>query len=162
MLNLFTTTGKLLRGESYWSVVLTSGKTITEGELSFDFLRGTRSIDWYLDIASTEDCKRIKEITLHTPVENITLAIPGTPPEPYCVFQLKRGTKLLNTGANVANAHIIGRVDDKATGDCTVVIWDAIERRTYTHITNIHNFSAWREGVCSVGAIAYQYMGVRL
>ena len=158
MLNLITTTGKLLRGESYWKVLLTSGKIITEGELSFDFLRGTRSIDWYLDIAATDDCRRIKEITLCTPVENTTLAIS----EPYSTFQLKRGTKLLLQSGNVANAHIIGRVDDKVTGDCTAIIWDTLERQIYTHVTNIHSFSAWREGVAPIGAINYAAMGVRL
>lgn len=158
MLHTLTT----FRNDTFWRVTLATGKQITEGQISFDFLRGTRSIDWHLDIASTNDCKQIKAIALCTPEEEVTLHVSGTPPEPYCVFQFKQGTKLLLRKGNIVNAHIIGRVDDKRTGDCTAIIWDALEKKVYTHTTTIYHFSAWRQGVADIGPINYQAMGVRL
>lgn len=162
MINLLPPIIKLLRGETFWRATLTSGKTLTEGQPSFDFLRGTRSVDWYLDIVGNGDCRRIENLTLCTPEGDFTLVSLHVPPEPCSFFQFKRGTKQLLTGGNVANAHIVGRVDDKSTGECTAIIWDNQERRVYTHSTNIHRFSAWREGIIPIGALNYVAMGVTL
>lgn len=157
---------KLLRGESYWSLLLDSGKEVIEGQHSFDLLRGIRSVDWYLETASTTDCAHIKEITLHTPAGIVTLAAHTNTHGgvvPYSIFQFKQGTLPLFSGEKSFNAQIIGRVDDKETGACTCAVWNALDKMLHmSHVTNIHNFSSWRRGTPHLGAINYAAMGVRL
>lgn len=51
--------------ESYWSVLLTSGKVLTERERVLDFRKGGyRNIDWQNDLNATGDLKKIKELHL--------------------------------------------------------------------------------------------------
>lgn len=159
MLILSPQTHKLLRGESCWKILLTSGKTITEDQRSFDLLRGHRLVNWFLDIASTGDCARIKELTLCTPAGEHTLTIA----EPYSAFQFSQNTMGLLSGERQQCAQIIGRVDDKATGACSCIIWDALDHTVHTnHRTNIHDFTSWRRGTPDLKALNYPAMGVRL
>lgn len=156
---ILTTNMKLLRGMSFWRVILTSTKTISEDDMVFDRLRGRRPVDWHLDIAGSDDIRRIKELHLITPHGDAGMLIT----EPYSAFQFKRGTMLvLADDKRIANAHVIGRVDDLETGDCTATIWDVQEQRLYVdHHTNVHNFAAWRPGVCAVGALSLDVIGIR-
>lgn len=157
---------KLLRGQSYWKIVLDSGKEIVEGQHSFDFLRGMRSVDWYLEVASTTDCAHISELILCTPVGEFSLfahrnAVGGV--EPYSLFQFKQGIAPLFGGERAFHAQIIGRVDEREQGSCTCIIWNALETTIHTsHRTTLHNFSSWRRGTPHLGAINYAEMGVRL
>lgn len=155
-----TTAMKILKGMSYWRVVLASGKVISEDDMSFDLLRGRRPVDWALDIVGAGDIKNIKELHLITPEGDACMPIG----EPYTAFQFKRGTVMMFSGCQrIMNAQIIGRVDDKETGACTAVIWDVQEQKLYVdHLTTVHNFSAWREGVAAVGALSLEIVGVRL
>jgi hypothetical protein len=155
----YSKASKLLAGGSIWKVTLSSGKVIEEDQPSFDLLRGHRNIDWYLDIASTGDCARIKELTICTLAGEYTLAIS----EPYSAFQFKQGMLSIMTGERQANAHIIGRVDNKETGDCTCIVWSSVDQMLHTnHRTNIHYFTSWRRGTPDIGAINWSAMGVRL
>jgi len=150
----------ILEGFSYWKVELTSGKELTEDALSFDFIRGIRNIDWALDLVSTGDVGKIRELKLCTPHGVASLPIL----EPYTAFQLKVGTKVLLGGSErVLQAHIIGRVDDRETGKCTAVIWDVIEQKLYLdYSTSIRNFKRWRDGVSDLGELSISVLGVRL
>jgi hypothetical protein len=166
MVELLSTTTKLSRGQSYWRVTLTTGKIINEGQLSFDFLRGTRNVAWLEDIVGSGDYKNIREITLCTPEGEVTLPIF----EPYTAFQLQRGTTNLFTGGRIANCQIIGRLEDRESGACTAVIWDMQgEQQTngtckhlyIDHSTTVRAFSAWREGVAPIGTLDYKVVGLR-
>lgn len=165
MLSLFTGSSRLRDGRSYWKVQLSTGKTVVEGQLSFDFLRGTRNVDWHLDICSG-DAKHIQEITLCTPQGEFSLAISA----PYTAFQFQMGTLSFFSGTRIANAQIIGRVDNPENGECTAHIWDnqgeEIEEGVYKHLflnhkTSIHCFETWRAGIPSPGKLAAEMMGVR-
>lgn len=166
MLSLFTGQSRLLAGRSYWKVKLSTGKTVVEGQLSFDLLRGTRNVDWHLDICSG-DAKYIQEIALCTPEGEFPLAITT----PYTAFQFQMGTLSFFGGKRVANAQIIGRVDDLETGACTAHIWDnqgdEMEPGVYKHLflnhkTSVQHFETWRAGIPSPGKLAMEMMGVRL
>lgn len=159
MLNIFTATDRFRRGQSYWRVTLLNGKTINEGQITFDFARGTRNVGWLEDIVRSGDCERIRTLTLCTPEGEVTLPIL----EPCTAFQLQRGTSSLFTGENIANCQIIGRVDDRQTGACTAVIWDVqAEKHLYIdHFTSVKDFKPWRPGVANVGALSYSDVGLR-
>jgi len=150
---------KLRHGLSFWKVTLDSGKHLREDQVVSDLLRGTRSVNWHLDIAATNDCAHIKELTLCTPAGERTLGIT----DPYTAFQFSQGTMSIMSGGRRANAQIIGRVDDKEIGTCTCIIWNAVDQILHVkHVTNIHNFTSWRRGTPDLGIINYQAMGVRL
>jgi hypothetical protein len=164
---MFSTQSRLIKGLSYWQVTLTSGKTFHEGQFVFDFIHGSRNISWTNDIVSSGDSRNISELVLCTPEGNVNLPIL----EPYTAFQLQRGTASLLTGERIVNCQIIGRVDDKDTGACTAIIWDAIgediedgtKKHLYIdHFTTIKNFKKWRSNVADIGAISLDVVGVRL
>lgn len=145
--------------ETLWEVELTSGKKIKENQLSFDFLRGSRRIDWALDIISTGDIHNIKMLYLHTPRGLQWIEIR----EKDTAFQFKRGTQMFfQVGDNVANAHIIGRIEDKETGNCSAIVYDYFTKETYFLGTNIFNFGSWREGVAPVGPMNLDVLGIKL
>lgn len=158
---MFLAINTIAIGHSYWKVKLNSGKEISELGMSFDLLRGTRSIEWLEDIVGSGDNARIAAITLCTPHGNATLLIG----EAYTTFQLKQGTMTISERGTerILQAQIIGRVDDKATGECTAVIWDVLEQRLYTDFkTNVRDFAAWRPGTMPIGALHLDVVGVRL
>lgn len=160
MLLPFTTTNHIARGLSYWRVTLASGKTLTEGQLSFDLLRGTRNVDWALDLVGSGDIRNVRELTLCYPQGEATLDIF----EPYTAFQMKGGTQLFfGSGEKVEQFQLIGRVDNKETGDCTCAIWDVLEQRLYVdHHTSVRDFAPWRENVAPLKAISFEVTGIRL
>lgn len=167
-MHLFSSIHHIARGQSYWKVFLTSGKEVSEVGTKVEFVHDQetgkpvarkRQIQWYDDIVASGDARRIKELCLVTPDGEVRLPII----EPYSAFQLHRGTMLPFTGERLCNMQLIGRVDNKETGDCTACIWDAIEQKLYTDVlTTVFDFCAWREGVAKVGTINLDVVGVRL
>lgn len=156
LLTPFTT---LLCGLSYWKVKLSTGKEISEHQLSFDLLRGKRNVDWALDIVGSGDSGKITEMILCTPQGDAHMPLV----EPFTALQLKRGTQDLFGGQKTIMAQIIGRVDDRETGACTACIWDVLEQKLYTDfVTNVHAFGAWREGITAPGALSADVIGFRL
>jgi len=165
MVALFQATTRLVQGRSYWQVKLTTGKTVTEGQLAFDFTRGTRNIIWLEDIVGSGDNHRIRELTLCTPEGDVTLAIS----EPCTAFQLQMGVIAFFGGERIPNAHIIGRLDNKEAGECTACIWDVqgeeqpdgTRRHLFpNHKTNVRNFASWRGGIPNIGALSYKHVGL--
>ena len=160
---------QLMRGQSYWQVKLTTGRTFSELDEPVKFepdpvtgrmVARKRKIEWAEDIVASGDTAHIKEIHLITPQGDAYLSIV----EPYSAIQFKRGTMMiLGAGQRIANAHIIGRVDNLETGDCTATIWDVQEQHLYVdHQTNVKTFAAWRPGVAAVGLLALDAIGLRL
>lgn len=168
MFHLLSSSNRIFAGQSYWKAVLTSGKTISEIDMKTGFTTDPKSgrlvafrreIQWYDDIVAAGDAKNIKELHLVTPAGDACLPIS----EPYSAFQFHRGTFLPFSEQRQVNMQLIGRVDNKETGDCTAIIWDVHEQRLYTdHITTVFDFTAWREGVTKVGRINLDVVGVRL
>lgn len=165
MVALFQSTTRLVQGRSYWQVKLTTGKTVTEGQVSFDFIRGPRNVIWLEDIIGSGDNRHIKELTLCTPEGDVTLAIS----EPYTAFQFQMGTVAFFGGEKIPNAQIIGRVNNRETGECTCAIWDVQGEEQpdgtrkhlfLNHKTNVRSFASWRGGIPHIGALSYKHVGL--
>ena len=148
---------------AYWSVLLQSGKQWSEHRL----VRGStglRKLDWALDLVSTGDIHKIKELTLHCP-DGRTAVLEITPDMP--AFQFK--TKSLDMlGANGIGLEymVIGRVLDKATGRCECFIWDYRPEPGQEHLiaykSSIYKFGGWRNTTTPLGASGLEVQGFRL
>lgn len=145
------------RGEAYWRVVLTTGKAYSELDRVQDETLGKRALDWYRDVAATNDTARIAELWLHTPAGPVALKI--TEPHSAYIFN----SSIMSMDGRSPVAKIIGRVDDKATGTGIAFIWDVTQQQMYKdEQANVLNFKAWRPGITDVGALAIHNMGVTL
>jgi hypothetical protein len=152
---------------AYWSVLLTTGKRYEERQLVPTLTKGQkglRKLDWMLDLVSTGDIHRIKELTLHCP-DGRTAVLEITPDMP--AFQFK--TKSLNMlGANDMGleCQVIGRVIDKASGRCECFIWDyrpkAGENQLVAYKSSIYRFGSWRDSMVPIGALSLEVQGFRL
>ena len=147
---------------SYWKVVLTNGKELSEHKLVLDLRRGGyRALDWALDLVSTGDVKRIKELWLHCPngqYAMVTITEPGTALQ----FSHKSHDFFGGAGSNI-EAQGIGKVTNKETGECECVIWDR-EKGLIPYNSNIREFGMWRpnSGLMPVKAFDADVMGLRL
>ena len=144
---------------SYWSAVLLTGKEVNERGVVFDFRAGgLRPLDWSLDIVSTGDILKIKEISLHCPdgqAATLTIEEPGT------VFQLKIASMGVLAGVRQIQGHLIGKVVDKESGACICKIWDR-EQGLIDFTTSVYAFASWRPGVLPLGALSLNVLGLRL
>ena len=148
---------KFARGESYWRVILTSGREISEVQTVTYNGKNKRPILWLEDVVSAGDAARIAELWICTPRGNAALRIT----EPYSAYQCQQG--VLTLQGRRTTAQIIGRVDDKATGRGVAFIWDVITQQLYRDSdANVTAFAAWRPGVVPPGALALPVIGVRL
>lgn len=160
---------QLARGQSYWRVKLTSGREVSEFDEKIAFtpdpvggrlVARSRKIEWREDLIGSGDTAHIAEVHLVTPKGDACLFIG----EAYTAFQTHRGTALpMAGGLRIMNAQIIGRVDNKETGECTAVIWDVQTQCLYTDFhTKITDFAAWRPGIAAPGSMNWRALGVEL
>lgn len=157
-IQLFSQFNKLAHGFSYWQVKLANGTTKSEIDVSFDLMRGTRSLEWLEDIIGSGDLKNVQELTLCTPQGNATFAVT----EPYTAFQFKQGMMPLLGGERTLTAQIVGRVEDKETGLCRVTIWDVVEQKLYIdHMTSVKDFKVWRPGIADIGRLNIEALDLR-
>lgn len=149
---------KFAQGESYWSVILKTGRAYTELDIvDTDLIRGVRPLDWYLDIVATGDVARIAELWMHTPAGDVALKVI----EPYSAYIFN--SSLLSLDGRSKVAQIIGRVDDKDAGTGVAFIWDVAMQQVYRDdLACVRDFAAWRPGICAIGALALENIGVRL
>lgn len=149
---------------SYWKVVLTNNKELTEHKLVLDFRRGGyRPIDWALDLNSTGDLKRIKELYLICPNgQQVMLSFPLG--ESGTAFQFKHGTMdaMGACGRNI-EAQCIGKVTNKEEGTCECWIWDKVDGLIHYN-SNIHEFGMWRKntGLIPIKDLSKDVTGLRL
>lgn len=159
---------QLSRGCSYWRVELKNGKVHSEldQKMAFEGLSSSglpiarsRKIEW-TDLVKNDDVKNIRYVTLVTPKGEATLYCP----EDYTAIQMKKGTMImLCANQRMANAQIIGRVDNRHTGACTAIIWDVQKQDLYIdHETSIYDFKKWNADTADIGAINWKGMGIRL
>src|SRR5258708_25522014 len=108
--------------ESYWRVIFDTGRQLSERDL----VASQRPADWTLDLVTTGDILRVRELHLIYP-GFFTRAAALKIVEPGTAFQFKTGGLTVEgdgTQSRQIFAQVIGRVDDKQTGDCTCWIWD--------------------------------------
>lgn len=152
---------------AYWSVLLRTGKEWSERSLIPTFIRGQRGLrklDWALDLVSTGDVHKIKELTLNCPdgrkaVLEITEDMPA--------FQFKtKALDMIGAGSAALEYHVIGRVIDKLTGRCECFIWDYRPEpgkpNLVAYKSTIYNFGGWRPTVTPIGALGLEVQGFRL
>jgi len=164
----------------WWKVVLTTGKEVSERGVVFR--DGIRPIDWTLDLISTGDIYKVKEIWLmfphelpyHTRIERgnplhqriegkISSAVLPIK-ERGCVFQMKiktlDGSPIAMTSSTF-EAQIIGAVGDKETGECRCYIWDA-RLGIIAYKTSIYDFGSWHERIAPISNISHSVVGLNL
>lgn len=145
-------------GESFWRVILTTGRAYSELDMVDDPIRGRRPLDWYLDMVSCGDVARITELWLHTPGGDVALKIT----EPYSAYIFNSSFMSMIDGRSKI-AQIIGRVDDKEAGTGIAFIWDIAQQQIYRDDqASVRDFAPWRPGIARVGALALENMGVKL
>ncbi len=130
-----------------------------------------RPFDWTLDLVATGDIKKIAELwLLCPPTKESPLGECAKLPivEPGTAFQLKVGFLNTTGGTGVDTredraAQVIGRVDDKETGECTCFIYDSEMRKLSTpwHST-IYAFGTWRDGIAPLGRLSPDVLGLSL
>lgn len=157
---------------SHWEVVLTTGKVLTEYQLVYDFGRAChRQIDWSLDLNTTGDLYKIKELWLICPGGHRTTFRGGVErpirleiTEPGTAFQFKHGTfNTLGVTSKNVEAQIIGKITNKEDGDCICWIWDRIHG-LIEYQSNINNFGMWRpnSGLIPLTKLSLEVVGLRL
>lgn len=162
----------------HWEVVLTTGKTISEHGI---VLRdGIRPIDWTLDLVSSGDIFKVKEIWMMFPQELSyhTRIEKGNPlhqringkvgsvvipiKERGCVFQIKvKSLDGFGSNTSTFEFQLIGAVGDKETGDCHCYIWDR-KLGLVAYKTSIYDFGTWREDIAPLHHISHSVVGLNL
>lgn len=152
---------------AYWSVLLTTGKTWSENQLiptNKAGQRGLRKLDWALDLVSTGDIRRIKELILHCPDGQMAI-LEITQDTPAFQFKTK-SLNMLGACSNDLEYQVIGRVIDKATGRCECFIWDYQPMEGQPNLiaykSTICHFGAWRNNITPMGALSLEVQGFRL
>lgn len=154
---------------AWWAVRLDNDEWVCEARLHTDVYRGVeRHFEWYEDIVANGDGARIKELWLLCPANTLsplgnTARLPILEPWTAFDFKVSHATSNFVSTWKIQEAHVIGRVDNKATGDCTCFIWD--ERYCVLcepFHSNVYNFGTWRAGLPPRGALALEKMGVRV
>ena len=152
----------------YWAVKLRSRKWLCELDLRLDSRSGVaRPFDWTLDLVDTGDIKNVVELWLLCPPSAMnprgnTARLPII--ESGTAFQLKiNSLDGFGTMYKSMESILIGRVDDKTSGDCTCFIWDAgLRVMSQPWKSSVYHIGSWREGIAPIGAISHAVMGLEL
>ena len=154
---------------AWWAVRLKGDEWVCEARTHTDPYTGQeRHFEWYEDLVQNDDVKDIIELWLFCPPNHLsplgnTARLPIIEPFTAFNFKIAHATSNFIETWRGCEAHIIGRVDSKATGDCTCLIWDEkYQMLTQPWQTNIHNFGSWRSDLAPRGPLAFEKMGVRL
>ena len=176
----------------YWAVKLSTGTWVCEAHTKTDLRTGSvRYFDWSNDLVASGDVLKIAQLWLlcpsskRSPLGNtawLQITESGT------AFQFKVSTvdSIVVESVRSLQAHIIGKVTNKETGDCEVFIWDTYQQglitpttRIYDSLTNsyrkdsngnpvyagkanVYNFHSWREGIAPLGRLELSTVGVRI
>lgn len=152
---------------AFWSVLLQSGREWSERSLVASNIKGQkglRKLDWALDLVSTGDIHRIKELTLHCP-DGRKAVLEITPDMPAFQFKTK-SLEMIGASGTDLEYQVIGRVIDKVTGRCECFIWDYRPKLGEEHLiaykSSIYKFGGWRDTVTPIGALGLDVQGFRL
>ena len=154
---------------AWWAVRLDNDEWLCEARMHTDLYKGTeRHFEWYEDLVANDDCLRIRELWLLCPPNRVsptgnTARIPILEPGTAFDFKVAGASSNFVTTSRYQEAHIIGRVDDKASGTCTCMIWDArYDCLCEPYHTNIRHFGRWRENLPDFTGLAWEKIGVKL
>jgi hypothetical protein len=149
-----------LRQYSFWEVLLTSGKVIRETQTVKDAM-GERLVDWTLDLNSSGDLRRIKEVRLICP----GLMVHGVLKikESQTAFQFKNSSAVHDGQRQyrVLEAQVVGRVTDKVTGACDCFIWDRL-LGLFKYSSNIRSFGTWHDRIAPISVLSQNVLGLNL
>lgn len=149
-----------LRKYSYWEVELTSGKVIREIDLVRDSF-GKRPVDWTLDLCSTGDLKRVRELRIICPGFLVHGVLKFR--ESQTAFQFK-SSSAVHDGMRqyrILESQVIGRIDDKATGLCSCFIWDRM-LGLFKYRSNIRDFGNWHPRIAPIHELSQDVLGLCL
>ncbi len=176
---------------SYWAVKLNNEEWVCEARVKTNVYSGEeRQFDWSNDLVANRDVNHIKELWLLCPPSR-TSPLGNTArldiEAPKTAFQFKVTHVDSTIAETVRNLpyHIIGRVDDAVTGDCTCFIFDPVQGGLLTTSTlifdpltavakkdhkgkymtagrnNIYNFHSWDPGrVAHLGRLELNTLGL--
>jgi hypothetical protein len=160
--------GKILPHRTYWAAKLSTGAWVCELDHRDDLSHGTRrSFDWSLDLVDTGDVLKITELWLFCPPSRLsplgsTARLPITEPGTAFQFTFSRVDAFGAWGKTIQH-RIIGRVIDKARGECEYVVYDGEVGGMSTPMTNnVYDFQGWREGIPRLGPLNVEVLGLRL
>ena len=159
---------------AYWAVKIDetgdpAKDWISEAHPKVDLLKATAcNTDWTADVVRPGHCDHIKDLWLFCPPNQLspggnTAHIPIY--EPYTAFEMKVGTFMTNlvTGERQTRAMLVGRVNDRASGDAVVFIWDhdygVMWEPWHTNVRP-PGMGTWREGIAPLGTLAYDQIGM--
>lgn len=152
---------------AFWSVLLSTGKEWSEHSLVASNIkgqRGMRKLDWALDLVSTGDIHRIRELCLHCP-DGRKAVLEITPDMPPFQFKTK-SMNMLGAGDTNMEFQVIGRVIDKASGRCECFVWDYRpepgQNQLIAYKTSVYHFGSWRASLTPLGALGLDVQGFQL
>jgi hypothetical protein len=149
--------------QSYWQVVLTTGRRLSEMEECQNINTGAkRPADWTLDLLTTGDIMKVKELCLIYPGWFTRPAILKIT-EPGTCFQFKTASAMaLGAYGRQMEAQTIGRILNKEEGTCECFTWDR-KLGLLSYASNIHNFGTWDPGrIAPIGALSQNVIGLKL
>ena len=159
-----------LTHRAFWAVKLKNGTLLSERDSRKDarFPGGVREVDWYLDLVANGDVANIRELWLICPPNRMspfgnTAKFDIT--EPYTCFQMKTASfDALGANGTTFEGLIIGKVDDKVSGDCTFFVWDnVLKAMSVPQKGNVYTgLPSWREGIADVRNLSFDVLGLRL
>jgi len=148
---------------SYWQVTLSTGRRLSEMDVVSSPLQGSeRPADWTLDLVTTGDILKVKELCLIYPGWFTRPAILKIT-EPGTAFQFKTASAMA-FGANgrQLEAQVIGRITNKETGACECYIWDR-HLGLIGYQSNVRTFGSWDPGrIAPIGELSQNVIGLRL
>lgn len=160
--------GLFLPDRPYWAVKLRhTGKWLCELDMRNDVRLGMRRpFDWTLDMVDTGDVCRIEQLWLFCPPskqfpmgQSDYLVIP----ESGTAFQLKVGIlHAFGESSRVLASQLIGRVENKETGECSCLVWDVSLGVLGTWTSNIYEMGKWRDGMAPLGNLSQHVLGIQL
>jgi hypothetical protein len=163
--------------EAFWCVRLQDGRFLSERDMVRDgnLLEGDlplhraskRPFDWTLDLVSTGDIKRVRELWLLCPPSlgnplGQTAKLPVV--EPGTIFQFKVAYLDGSVAGTLRSrsSQLIGRVTDKVSGDCECFVWDVGLQKLGIWHSNVYKMGTWREEIAPINALAHDVLGLSL
>ena len=157
----------------YWAAKLDDDRWLCEASTRVDIRAGRcRLVDWTLDLVSTDDLARVRELWLLCPGSKLspmgnTVRMPIL--APYTAFQFKCALVDATPAGAVAHsrmaAMLIGRLDDVESGECTCFVWDAQMQALYhSWKTNVYapsGMGTWRSGGIPIPRQSLAVLGIK-
>lgn len=180
---------------SWWAVRLNTGEWVCEARVKTDVYKGIeRHFDWSNDLVACGDVNRITQLWLFCPPSKTspfgnTAHLDITEPGTAFQFKVAMADSNIAMTSRSLQAHIIGKVTNKETGECDAFIWDDVQQGLCTPETEIYDphspqtnfrrvdasgrlctagktsvydFHSWREGIAKLGRLELRTLGVRL